>query len=107
MYNRICYAQIHLNKFKIEYNIQIHIAQLCSELYIDGLRGDIVINRARCAFIVFDKYNKYYTIESVRRITLLCLNHRLRNDPLEKIDYRDKVVRIWSEIFNRSSILQL
>ena len=84
MYNRICYAKIHLNKFKIEYNIQINIVHLCSELHIDGLRGDIVINRARCAFIVFDKYKKI-PIESVRRITLLCLDHRLRNNPLEKI----------------------
>ena len=89
---------MQLYRVKFNYKIRINIAKLCSELKIDGLRGDIIINRARKAFIAFN--NHINRIESVRRITLLCLDHRLRNNPLEQMDYSEKVIKIWFQILN-------
>merc|ERR1712151_270561 len=100
LHDRISYAHTQLHRVEFDYKIRINIAKLCSELEIDGLRGDIVTNRARKAFIAFDDSINH--IESVRRVAPLCLGHRLRNNPLEQINHREKVIEVWSQISNLS-----
>ena len=34
-----------LKEVKIDYNFRVKISQICSELNVDGLRGDLVTNR--------------------------------------------------------------
>jgi len=50
-------------------------SELCSFLEIDGVRGDITINKAVRAFVAFEGRNKA-TKEDLERIAPLVLNHR-------------------------------
>ncbi|MEM1392755.1 MAG: magnesium chelatase ATPase subunit I, partial [Cyanobacteria bacterium P01_H01_bin.150] len=68
------------------------------ELDVDGLRGDIVTNRASKALTAFEGRNEV-TVDDIRRVISLCLRHSLRKDPLESIDTGYKVEKSFSRIF--------
>ena len=72
--------------------------EMCSQLDVDGLRGDIVTNRAAKALATFEGRTEV-TEEDVGRVCVLCLRHRLRKDPLESIDSGDKVGQVFREVF--------
>ena len=73
-------------------------SQICSELDVDGLRGDLVTNRASKAIAAFEGRTEV-TPEDIYRVIPLCLRHRLRKDPLESIDSGDKVRDIFKRVF--------
>merc|ERR1712194_887280 len=79
-----------LPNVQIDYDLRVKISEVCSQLDVDGLRGDIVTNRAAKAHAAYNNREKV-TIEDIERIITLCLRHRLRKDPLESIDSGDKV----------------
>jgi magnesium chelatase subunit I len=87
-----------LPKVKMDYENRVRISQVCSELKVDGLRGDIVVNRAAKAYAALDKRTSV-TVDDINSIIVLCLRHRLRKDPLESIDSGDKVKKVFNEIF--------
>ena len=87
-----------LPKVKMDYENRVRISQVCSELKVDGLRGDIVVNRAAKAYAALDNRTSV-TIDDINSIIVLCLRHRLRKDPLESIDSGDKVKKVFNEIF--------
>lgn len=95
---KILKAKDLLPKVKIDSELRIKISQVCSELNVDGLRGDIVVNRASKAAAAFDGRTEV-TVEDIGKVICLCLRHRLRKDPLESIDSGDKVKNIFEEIF--------
>jgi len=74
---------------KVDYDLQVKISEICSELNVDGLRGDIVTNRAAIALAAFEGRSEV-TIQDIFKIVTLCLRHRLRKDPLESIDSERK-----------------
>ena len=78
--------------------MRVQISQVCSELDVDGLRGDIVTNRAAKALASFEG-RKEVTPEDIFRVITLCLRHRLRKDPLETIDEGDKVQEVFARVF--------
>ena len=82
----------------ISYDLQVKISQICSELDVDGLRGDIVTNRAAKALAAFDGRFEV-TPQDIFKIVTLCLRHRLRKDPLESIDSGTKVQEVFSSVF--------
>ena len=82
----------------LEYDLRIRISEVCSRLDVDGLRGDIVTNRAAKAYAAYNGRNKV-SIDDISKIITLCLRHRLRKDPLESIDTGDKVNKIFKEVF--------
>ncbi|BEI31765.1 Mg-protoporyphyrin IX chelatase (chloroplast) [Bryopsis sp. KO-2023] len=91
-------ARAGLKKVKINYDFRIKISQICSELDVDGLRGDLVTNRAAKALACFEgRYE--VTPEDIFRVIPLCLRHRLRKDPLETIDSGEKVQEVFKKIF--------
>jgi magnesium chelatase subunit I len=96
--NRIINAQNVLKKVTIRKDFQLKISQICSELQIEGLRGDIVSTRAAKALAAFEN-RKEVTIEDIRRTITLCLRHRLRRDPMESISSGDKVETTFQKIF--------
>jgi magnesium chelatase subunit I len=96
--DRIVAAQELLPSVEIDYDFRIKISEVCSRLDVDGLRGDIVTNRAARAHAAYNKRDKV-TIEDISKIITLCLRHRLRKDPLESIDSGDKVSKIFKEVF--------
>ena len=83
---------------KVDYDLQVKISEICSELNVDGLRGDIVTNRAAIALAAFEGRSEV-TAEDIFKIVTLCLRHRLRKDPLESIDSGTKVQEVFSSVF--------
>ena len=96
--NKIIEAQKLLSKVELNYDLRVKISQVCSELDVDGLRGDIVTNRAAKAYASYNGRTTV-TIDDISKIITLCLRHRLRKDPLESIDSGDKVFKVFKEIF--------
>jgi magnesium chelatase subunit I len=91
-------ARTALKNVQIDYDFRIKISQICSELDVDGLRGDLVTNRASKAIAAFEGRTKV-TPQDIFRVIPLCLRHRLRKDPLESIDSGDKVRDIFKNVF--------
>ena len=88
--DKIVQARNLLNQVSLDYEFRVKISQICSELNVDGLRGDIVTNRAAKALAAFEGRTEA-TAQDIFRVIPLCLRHRLRKDPLETIDSGDKV----------------
>jgi magnesium chelatase subunit I len=93
-------AQKLLPETTIDYALRVKISQVCGELDVDGLRGDIVTNRAARAYAAYEKRTEV-TIEDIQKVITMCLRHRLRKDPLETIDSGDKVQKVFEEVFNQ------
>lgn len=87
-------ARDRLKSVRISEELQILIADLCSRLDVDGLRGDLVINRAAKALVAMEG-RRDVTKEDVEKVIGPCLNHRLRKDPLDPIDSGAKVKLTW------------
>ncbi len=95
---KLIMAQERLPKVEMDYDLRVKISQVCSELDVDGLRGDIVTNRAAKALAALEGRNEV-TVDDIRRVITLCLRHRLRKDPLESIDSGYKVEKAFNRIF--------
>jgi len=96
--DRIVKAQILVPSVTLDYEARVKISQVCGELNVDGLRGDIVTNRAAKAYAAYDSRIEVTTAD-IEAVITLCLRHRLRKDPLESIDSGDKVQSIFEKIF--------
>lgn len=95
--NKIILAQDKLSNMKIDYDLRVKISEICAALNVDGLRGDIVTNRAAKAFAAY-KGDDEVTVSDVKQVIKLCLRHRLRKDPLDTIDSGSKVNQVVDEI---------
>ena len=95
---KIVAAQERLKGIKIDHDLRVKISQVCSELDVDGLRGDIVTNRAAKALSAYEERTEV-TVDDIRRVATLCLRHRLRKDPMESIDSGSKVSKVFNEVF--------
>ena len=91
-------AQERLSAVEMEYELRVKISEACAELDVDGLRGDIVTNRAARALTAFEG-RTVVTPEDIRRVICLSLRHRLRKDPLESIDSGYKVAKVFGRVF--------
>ncbi|MHC0066876.1 magnesium chelatase ATPase subunit I [Nostoc sp. UIC 10890] len=95
---QIVNAQQLLPKVNMDYDLRVKISEVCSELDVDGLRGDIVSNRAAKALTAYEGRTEV-TVDDIHRVITLCLRHRLRKDPLESIDSGYKVAKVFSRVF--------
>ena len=100
---RIVNAQNLLSQVNISKDFQLKISQICSELQIEGLRGDIVSTRAAKALAAFEERTEV-TLDDIKRTISLCLRHRLRRDPMESITSGDKIDKIFEGIFSGTTI---
>ncbi|XFA73721.1 magnesium chelatase ATPase subunit I [Thermosynechococcaceae cyanobacterium Okahandja] len=91
-------AQALLPKVTIDHELRVSISQVCAELDVDGLRGDIVTNRAAKALAALEGRTDV-NVSDIARVIVLCLRHRLRKDPLESIDSGYKVGKVFQEVF--------
>ena len=96
--DRIVAAQNLLPEVELDYDLRIKISEVCSQLDVDGLRGDIVTNRAAKAYAAYNGKTNV-TVDDISKIITLCLRHRLRKDPLESIDSGNKVIKVFEEVF--------
>lgn len=101
--NRIISAQQSLNKVTMQKDFQLKISEICSELQIEGLRGDIVSTRAAKALTAFESRSEV-TVDDIRRTIILCLRHRLRKDPMESINSGDKIQTVFERLFATTNI---
>jgi magnesium chelatase subunit I len=99
--DRVIAAQRLLNQVAIDADLRIRISAVCGELDVDGLRGDIVTNRAARALAAFEGRTEVEETD-VARVVACCLRHRLRKDPLETIDTGDRVVKVFCKVFERA-----
>jgi magnesium chelatase subunit I len=83
----------------IDYNLKVGISQVCSELQVDGLRGDIVVNRAAKALAALQNRTEVQP-DDIASVITLCLRHRLRKDALQNIDSGTKVQDTFNTIFS-------
>ena len=98
---KLVQAQQLLPQVNLDYDLRVKISEVCSELDVDGLRGDIVTNRAAKALAAFEGREEV-TVDDIRRVITLCLRHRLRKDPLETIDTGYKVEKAFNRVFGIS-----
>lgn len=101
--NRIIQAQKSLKQVTISKEFQLKISQICSELEIEGLRGDIVSTRAAKALAAFEN-RLSVEVEDIHRTIILCLRHRLRRDPMESINSGDKIEATFQKLFSTTKI---
>ncbi len=90
---KIAVAREKVKSVKILDELFYTISLICSELDIDGLRGDLVTNRAVKALCAFEGRDVVEE-NDLFRVMPLCLRHRLRKDPLETIDSGEKIQQI-------------
>ena len=98
---RVIDAQQRLEQVSIDDDLRLRISAVCGELDVDGLRGDIVTNRAARALAAFEGRTEV-SEDDVARVASCCLRHRLRKDPLEQVDSGDRVVKVFCKVFERS-----
>jgi magnesium chelatase subunit I len=96
-------AQEALSKTTISKEFQLKISQTCSELKIEGLRGDLVCTRAAKALAALENRSEV-TLEDIKTTMILCLRHRLRRDPMESINSGDKIEATFQKIFLNTQI---
>jgi magnesium chelatase subunit I len=93
-------AQQRLPQVHLDDDLRLRISAVCGTLDVDGLRGDIVTNRAARALAAFEGHDEV-SDDDVARVVACCLRHRLRKDPLETIDSGDRVVKVFCQVFER------
>tara|TARA_Y100001968_G_scaffold333661_1_gene398131 strand:+ start:66328 stop:67374 length:1047 start_codon:yes stop_codon:yes gene_type:complete len=98
---KVIEAQNLLKEVNIDEDLRLKISAVCGELDVDGLRGDIVTNRASKALAAFDG-RKDVSEEDVAHVISCSLRHRLRKDPLEQIDSGDRVIKAFCKVFEMS-----
>jgi magnesium chelatase subunit I len=98
MQQKLVEAQERLKSVTIDRDLRVKISQVCAELDVDGLRGDLVTNRAAKAFTALECRTEV-TVDDIRKVMTLCLRHRLRKDPLESIDSGYKVTKVFDRVF--------
>lgn len=96
--DKLSKARDLLPQVAIPMDIRLKISQVCSELDVDGLRGDLVTTRASRASAAY-RGSTEVTDEDVYSVVSLCLRHRLRKDPMATIDEGTKVIEVFSSVF--------
>ena len=72
---RVVEAQHRLDQVTIDDDLRLRISAICGELDVDGLRGDIVTNRAARALAAFEGRTDV-SEDDVARVASCCLRHR-------------------------------
>ena len=98
---RIGQARGRLAQVQLDAELRLAVSQVCGELDVDGLRGDIVSNRAARALAALAGRDQVEE-EDVARVVCCCLRHRLRKDPMETVDSGARVIKAFCKVFQRA-----
>jgi magnesium chelatase subunit I len=82
---RLVRAKKMHSEVQIDRRLLRRIAELCVMLQVDGHRGELTISRAARALAALEA-RPCVSVDDVKRVTIMSLRHRLRKDPLERID---------------------
>jgi magnesium chelatase subunit D len=95
---RIARACKSFASVKVDRGLLRDIAQLCSELKIDGHRGELTITRAARALAAFEGRKKV-SVSEVKRVAVMALRHRLRRDALEEAASSERIEQALDRVF--------
>ena len=87
---RIRQAQHRFANLRIRRTLLEQIATLCSELAIDGHRGELTITRAARALAAYEA-RRQVSLDDVKRVAVMSLHHRLRREALEEIARKTQI----------------
>jgi magnesium chelatase subunit I len=96
---RLIKAQLLLPSVSLKKKFQVKISQLCNELGIEGLRGDIACTRAAKAFTAFDLRTDV-TCRDIQKVVSLCLRHRLHKNSMDSIHFDDRIQKLFEAFFS-------
>lgn len=96
--NTLVSAQSRLKTIFIADSLQLKVSQVCSELKVEGLRGDMACVRAATALAALEKRAEV-SVQDIERTIKLCLRHRLRKDPLETQPSGERVQSVFKKVF--------
>ncbi len=82
---RLTRAKGALDRVGLDRGLLRRVAELCLALEVDGHRGELTIARAARALAAFEGRTRV-EFNDVRRVAVMSLRHRLRKDPLERIE---------------------
>ncbi len=100
LYKQICRAKNLIFYVHINSDYLFKLSKICSELKLEGLRGDLVIIRSAKALAAFEGRLEV-TIEDIERVIFLCLRHRLPYF-FENLNLIDKKINvIFKYVFNK------
>lgn len=98
---KITEAREKLKEVTIPRELKVKISTLCSRLNVDGMRGDIVTNRACSAYAAY-RGRTEVTVTDVRKVAVMCLQHRLRKDVVsDSLLNTSAVYEVLNELFPR------
>ena len=102
--HRIQLACERLKSVILHPGILYAISEGCSELNIDGLRGDLVLTRTAKALQALAPTSSpgAVTLADVSFLAPMCIRHRLRKDPLSDVNSGEAV----EEIFNVTRLFE-
>jgi magnesium chelatase subunit D len=99
---RIARAVKSFPTVKIDRTVLQDIARLCSELKVDGHRGELTISRAARSLAAFEGRKKV-TEDDVRRVAVMSLRHRLRRNALEETAGAERIEQALDQVFRKAS----
>ena len=86
------------SRVTIDRRLLIRVAELCLNLKVDGHRGELTIARAARALAALEGRTTV-TADDVKRVATKSLRHRLRRDPLERIDSGVRIEQAVDDLF--------
>jgi magnesium chelatase subunit D len=95
-------AQKSLRNVKVLRPVLNLIARLCSDLKIDGHRGELTIVRAARALAAFEG-RKQVAETDVKRVAIMSLRHRLRQDALEEAGSAERIEQALAKALAKGS----
>ena len=98
---KITRARKNLRNVKLERKLVRDIARLCSELKVDGHRGELTIARAAAALASFEGRKKV-TDTDVKRIAVMTLRHRLHRSALEEAPGAERIEEALDKVFAKT-----
>lgn len=99
---KVARARRSFPNVKIERQVLQDIARLCSELKVDGHRGELTITRAARALSALEGRKKV-TEDEVRRVAVMSLRHRLRRDALEETAGAERIEQALDRVFDKTA----
>lgn len=98
---KITRARRNLVNVKVGRRVLKDIAQLCSDLKVDGHRGELTITRAARALAAFEGRKKV-TETDVKQVAVMALRHRLRRDALEEAASAGRIEQALEKVFAKA-----
>jgi magnesium chelatase subunit D len=99
---RLVRAKRNLDSIVLPRELLLRVAQLCVQLNVDGHRGELTIARAARALAALEGRKKV-SESDIKRVVGMCLRHRLRRDPLERVEATARIERAIEDTFGETA----